>query len=116
MATIIIALILLAYLIWALGKTKDCLKGGGCCGGTTSHKERTMLINPKEYQFHEVYHILGMHCEQCEIKLERMISKHTLVIAKANAKKGTLNVYANEVIPTDMITSLIRQCGYETKI
>lgn len=100
MENVIIIVVLLAVIIMALLRARKHFKGGGCCGsGSTSVRSKKKLTGPKLGQF--VLVVEGMHCENCQNRVEHTINALNGVVCKVDLKKKTATVsYSREVAPT----------------
>ena len=97
MTDAIIIAVLIIVLFVALQQVKKKLKGGGCCsGGSTTIRDKKTLTEPKIGE--KVLTVEGMHCENCEIRVENALNRLDGVLCKVNLKKKTATVsYSAEV-------------------
>lgn len=103
---------LLALIIPALLHAKKHFSGGGCCGSgrntIRSHKELT------EPQIGEkVLTVEGMHCENCQARVENAINHIDGAVCKVNLKKKTATVSYSVEIPDEVLKEAVEKLGYK---
>lgn len=112
MDNVIIVGILAVILVIALLRVRKHFSGDGCCGsGSTSVRSNKKLTEPKIGEF--VLTVEGMHCENCQNRVEHLVNKLDGVVCRVNLKKKTATVsYSREVSP-DTVKDIIEKAGYQ---
>ena len=111
MENILIICILLVIILIALLRMKKHFKGGGCCGsGSTSVRSHKKLTEPQIGQI--VLVVDGMHCENCQNRVEHGLNKLDGVVCKVNLKKKTATVSYSREIPAEELKALVEKMGY----
>lgn len=113
MENLIIIIILAAVVIYGLMATMKHFKGeGGCCGGGSKEiREHKKLDGPKLGEIE--IQVTGMHCENCEIRVERFVNKLDGVVCKANHKKNLAVVTYSKPVEDEQLKKAIETAGYE---
>lgn len=110
MENVIIISILLIVIVLALLRAKKHFKGG-CCGsgGTTvrSHKE---LTEPKLGE--TILVVEGMHCENCQNRVENALNRLDGVVCKVNLRKKTATVSYSTDVSAAVLKETIEKLGY----
>lgn len=111
MENTIIICILLVIIVFALLRTKKHFKGGGCCGsGSSTVRSRKKLTEPKLGE--KTILIAGMHCENCQNRIENTLNRLDGVVCKVNLRKKMAQVsYSTEVSDAEL-TELIKNLGF----
>lgn len=108
---IIIGVILLVVVL-ALLRTKKHFKGGGCCGsGGNTIRDKKTLTQPKLGE--KTLVIEGMHCENCEIRVENALNRLDHVACKVNWKKKTAVVSYSAEVSDALLKSTVENMGYK---
>ena len=108
----IIVGILLIVLVLAILRGKKHFKGGGCCGnGSTTIRDKKTLTAPKIGE--KVMTIEGMHCENCEIRVENALNRLEDVVCKVNLKKKIATVSFSKEIPNELLKETVERLGYQ---
>lgn len=111
---IIIIGILVIVAAFALSSTIKHFKGqGGCCGGGGSVKEYKELDAPKIGE--KCILIEGMHCENCQNRVEHAINKIEGAVCKVNLKKKKATVSYSREIQEEELRNVVTGLGYEVK-
>ena len=114
MGNIIIIGILVIVAAFALSSTVKHFKGqGGCCGGGGNVKEYKELDAPKIGE--KCILIEGMHCENCQNRVEHAINKIEGAVCKVNLKKKTATVSYSREIQEEELLNVVTKLGYEVK-
>lgn len=108
----IIVLILLIIIVIAVLRTKKHFKGGGCCGsGSNTIRSKKTLTDPKIGEKCMV--IEGMHCENCEIRVENALNRLDGVVCKVNLKKKTATVSYSTEVSDVLLKETVEKMGYK---
>lgn len=112
MTDAIIIAVLIIVLFVALQQVKKRLKGGGCCsGGSTTIRDKKTLTEPKIGE--KVLTVEGMHCENCEIRVENALNRLDGVLCKVNLKKKTATVSYSAEVSDELLKEAVEKLGYE---
>ena len=113
MENLIIIAILAAVVAYGIFATMKHFKGeGGCCGGGSKEiREHKKLDGPKLGE--KEIQVMGMHCENCEIRVERFVNKLDGVVCKANHKKNLAVVAYSKPVEDSQLKQAIETAGYE---
>lgn len=107
----IIIAILLVIVLFAVFRAKKHFKGGGCCGsGSGTIRDKKKLSAPKLGE--KTLRIDGMHCENCEIRVENALGRIPDVAAKVRFKKGTAVVSYSAEVPDSLLKRTVEDLGY----
>ena len=108
----IIIVVLLVILMLAIFRAKKHFKGGGCCGsGSTTIRDKKTLTGPKIGE--KVLNVEGMHCENCEIRVENALNRLDGVVCKVNLKKKTATVSYSAEVSDALLKETVERLGYE---
>ena len=108
----IIVVVLLVVLVFAIFRAKKHFKGGGCCGsGSSTIRDKKVLSSPKIGE--KVLTVEGMHCENCEIRVENALNRLDNVACKVNLKKKTATVSYSPEISDEVLKETVERLGYE---
>ena len=113
MENLIIIAIIVVLIGYGAMKTIKHFKGeGDCCGGGgKTIRENKKLDGPKLGE--KVVKVEGMHCENCEIRVERFVNKLDGVVCKANHKKDQAVVIYSKPVEDEKIKEMIETAGYK---
>ena len=112
MENYIVVGILIVLIVIALFRTKKHFKGGGCCGsGSNTIRSRKKLTEPKIGE--RVLTVEGMHCENCEIRVENALNRLDGVACKVNWKKKTAAVSYSTEVSDDVLKETVEKMGYK---
>ena len=104
--------ILLVVLILAVLRAKKHFKGGGCCGsGSNTIRDKKSLTAPKIGE--KVMTIEGMHCENCEIRVENALNRLDHVACKVSWKKKNAVISYSEEVSDEMLKETVERLGYQ---
>lgn len=113
MENLIIIIVLVVIVAIGMKATMKHMKGeGGCCGGGSAEvREHKKLSGPKLGE--KEVEVSGMHCENCEARVERFVNKLDGVVCKANHRKNRAVVTFSKPVENDQIKKQIEMAGYE---
>lgn len=107
----IIIIILLVVIVLALLRSKKHFKGGGCCGsGGNTIRSHKKLTEPKIGE--KVLIVEGMHCENCQTRVENAINRLDGVVCKVNLKKKTATVSYSTEASDALLKETVEKLGY----
>lgn len=112
MENAIIIGILLVVIVLALLRAKKHFSGGGCCGsGSTTIRSRKTLSDPKLGE--KVLTVEGMHCENCEIRVENALNRLDGVACRVNLRKKTAIVSYSAEVSDALLKETVEKLGYQ---
>lgn len=107
-----VILILLIAVLCGVGiySTVKHFRGqGGCCGSGGYRVKKKKLSSVIE---RKLFHVEGMHCENCKRRVEEVINDMSGIAGHADLKKGELTVSYATQIDDDVICSRLERAGY----
>lgn len=111
MGNTIIIIILVAVAALALIKTRKHFQGGSCCGsgGNTirTHKKLDAPAIGKK-----TLSIDGIHCENCQARIENTLNRLDGVACQVNLHKKTATVSYSREISNQELKERIEKLGY----
>ena len=111
MGDAIIIVILLVVVTLALIRSRKHFKGGGCCGsGSNTIRSHKKLSGPKLGE--KVLTVEGMHCENCQARVENAINRLDGVVCKVNLKKKTATVSYSAEVSDALLKETVEKLGY----
>lgn len=111
MENYIIIGVVIVILVVALLRVKKHFKGGGCCGsGSNTIRSKKKLTEPKLGE--KVLSVEGMHCENCEIRVENALNRLDGVACKVNLKKKTATVSYSAEVSDALLKETVEKMGY----
>lgn len=112
MENIILLGILLVILTAALLRAKKHFKGGGCCGsGSSTVRSHKTLTEPIIGQ--RLLTVEGMHCENCQARVENALNRLDGVVCKVNLKKKTAAVSYSTPVSDSLLKETVEKMGYK---
>lgn len=112
MENYIIMGILLVIVVVAVLRAKKHFKGGGCCGsGSNTIRSKKTLTGPKLGE--KTLIVEGMHCENCEIRVENALNRLEGAACKVNLKKKTATVSYSAEVSDELLKSTVEKMGYK---
>ena len=104
--------VLAAIGVLALLRAKKHFSGGGCCGsGSHTIRDKKALTAPKIGE--KTLTIEGMHCENCEIRVENALNRLEHVACKVSWKKKTAIVSYSSEISEALLRDTVEAMGYQ---
>ena len=110
MATIIILILLVLYIVFAFHRSRKRIKNGCCGGGGPVFRDS---VQTDQYAIHEQYHIRGMHCESCAASIEHRLNQMQDTAALVNLQKEVVDVDSNHPLNKEELFQAIQALGYE---
>lgn len=111
MENAIIIGILLVVIIIALLRTKKHFKGGCCGSGGNTIRDKKILAEPKLGE--KVLTVEGMHCENCEIRVENALNRLDGAACKVSLKKKTAVVAYSIEVSDQLLRETVERLGYK---
>lgn len=104
--------VLAAIVLIAVLRAVKHFKGGGCCGsGGNTIRLKKNLDAPKLGE--KTLTIEGMHCENCEIRVENALNRIDGAASRVSWKKKTAVVSYSADISDEMLRSAVERLGYK---
>lgn len=111
MGNAIILAILLVMVVLAVNSGRKHFKGSdGCCGGGGEERPHKKLEAPAVGQ--RVLSVEGMHCENCQARIEKAIDRLDGVVCKTNLHKKTATVTYSQPVSDDTLKEIVEKLGY----
>ena len=115
MENIIIVIVLLAVVALAVVKIKKRGKGGCCGSGSKTIRVHKDLSAPKLGEV--ILHIEGMHCENCQARVENVLNNLDGVACTVDLKAKTATVSYSREISVRELRNRVEKLDYQvTKI
>lgn len=112
MVDYIIIGILLVVVAVAIARAAKHFKGGGCCSsGSTTIRDKKKLTAPKLGE--KVMTVEGMHCENCEIRVENALNRLDNVACKVSWKKKKAVVSYSAEVADELLKEAVEKMGYK---
>ncbi len=104
--------LLLVILLFAVLRAKKHFRGGGCCGsGSNTIRSKKKLTAPVLGE--KTLTIEGMHCENCEIRVENALNRLEGVACSVSYKKKTARLRYSQPVPDDVLKNTVEKMGYK---
>lgn len=111
MENAIIIIVLLVVIVLALLRSKKHFKGSGCCSsGSNTIRSHKKLTEPKIGE--KVVIVEGMHCENCQARVENAINSLDGMVCKVNLKKKTATVSYSADVSDALLKETVEKLGY----
>ena len=108
----IIIAIILVIVLFSVFRAKKHFKGGGCCGsGSNTIRDKKALTESKIGE--KVLTVEGMHCENCEIRVENALNRLENVACKVSWKKKSAIVSYSKDVSNDLLKETVERLGYQ---
>ena len=112
MENTIVLSILLVVIVFALLRTKKHFTGGGCCGsGSTTVRSHKKLTDPKLGE--KVLVIEGMHCENCQNRVENALNRLDGIVCKVNLRKKIATVSYSTEVSDEILKEAVEKLGFK---
>lgn len=111
MENAIIIGILLVVIVLALLRAKKHFKGGCCGSGNKVIRTKKELKEPKLGEFSLT--VEGMHCENCQARIENVLNNIDGVACTVDLKKKTAIVSYSRDISADELKNRVEKLGYK---
>lgn len=111
MENLIIAGILILIVVFSVFRAAKHFRGGGCCsGGSNTIRDRKSLSAPKLGE--KTLFISGMHCVNCEIRVENALNRLEHAACHVSFRKGTAKVSYSAEIADSLLRETVEKMGY----
>lgn len=116
MGDLVIIGILAVVLVLGVVRMGKHFRGGGCCGsGSNTIRSKKTLTEPVLGQF--TMTVEGMHCENCQARVENALNRLEGVACKVNLRRKTALVSYSRPFSQEEARSIVEKLGYSvTKI
>lgn len=112
MGDLLIIGILAALVVLALLRAGKHFGGGGCCGsGSNTVRSHKKLTGPEMGR--RVLTVEGMHCENCQARVENAINRLEGVVCKVNLRKKTATVSYSAPVDDETLKQIVEKMGYQ---
>lgn len=112
MGDTIVIIILIAVAALALLRARKHFKGGGCCGsGSKTIRTHKKLDAPAIGE--KRLTIEGMHCENCQARIENAINRLEGVACQVNLRRKIATVSYSREISDEELGQLVEKLGYK---
>ncbi len=112
MENVIIIGLLFVVLLFAVLRARKHFKGGGCCGsGSNTIRDKKKLTAPALGE--KTLTIEGMHCENCEIRVENALNRLEGVTCNVSYKKKTACLRYSQPVSDDVLKNTVEKMGYK---
>ena len=112
MENLIIIGLLAVVVIIALLRAMKHFKGGGCCsGGSNTIRDKKTMTAPKLGE--KTLVIEGMHCENCEIRVQNALNRLEGVVCTVSFRKKTAVVSYSTEIADSLLRETVEKLGYQ---
>lgn len=112
MATAIIGLILVAFILMSLRSYIRKLRVG-CCGGGDARSIRPGDTHASHYPCHIALRVGGMRCTSCARRVENIFNSRPGMMARVNLSAGRADIYTKEPLSEAEAGAMIARAGYE---
>ena len=113
MENYIIIGILLVVTAVAILRARKHFKGGCCGSGSNTIRDKKTLTEPKIGE--KIMIIEGMHCENCQIRVENALNRLDGVLCKVNLKKKTAAISYSKEVSAELLKETVEKMGYKVK-
>lgn len=104
--------VILILVVFALFRARKHFAGGGCCGsGSNTIRSHKKLTNPKIGEKRMT--VEGMHCQNCQARVENAINRLDGVVCKVDLKKKTATVSFSKEVPDSVLKETVERLGYQ---
>ena len=111
MENAIIIAILLVLIVLALLRAKKHFKGGCCGSGSNTIRTKKELQEPKLGE--RILTVEGMHCENCQARVENVLNRLDGVACTVNLKKKTAVVSYSTPVSDEILKESVEKLGYK---
>lgn len=107
----LLIVVLLFVVVLALLRFRNHFRGGGCCGsGSRTIRTRKKLTEPAIGE--KVLTIEGMHCENCQARVENAIDRLDGVVCQVNLRKKAAHVAYSRPVSDEELRAIVERLGY----
>lgn len=111
MDTTVVAIILVVLLSVGVKASVRHMRGeGGCCGGGSTIRENKKLDGEKLGE--KVITVEGMHCENCQNRIERKLNKLDGVACRVHLKKKQAVVSYSREVSDEELTRILEELDF----
>jgi len=112
MENLIIIGILCVSVLIAVFRAMKHFKGGGCCsGGSNTIRDKKIMTAPKLGE--KTLVIEGMHCENCEIRVQNALNRLEGAVCTVSLRKKTAVVSYSAEIADSLLRETVEKLGYQ---
>lgn len=111
MGDLLIVGILAALVVLAVLRARKHFRGGGCCGsGGGTVRTHKKLRAPELGR--RVLTVEGMHCENCQARVENAINRLEGVACRVDLRKKTATVSYSAPVDDEVLKQTVEKMGY----
>lgn len=110
MATVIICVILVVFIVIGIRSMVKRAAQGCCGGGDVKHVKTDK--NTSHYTYKYTMGIEGMHCKHCTQTVENALNSLGGIYAKADLKNKSAVIYSNIECDSTKWTNAVNSCGF----
>lgn len=111
MGNVLIIGILVVVIALSLVHMRKHFRGGGCCGsGSNTVRTKKTLTQPQIGQL--TMTIQGMHCENCQARVENALNRLDGVACLVNLRKKTALVRYSREVDREELRQIVEKLGY----
>ncbi|MBP1582264.1 MAG: heavy-metal-associated domain-containing protein [Oscillospiraceae bacterium] len=103
--------IIIVVLVAALLRVKNHFKGGCCGSGSKTIRSKKTLTEAKLGE--KVLLIEGMHCENCQARVENAVNRLDGVVCKVNLRKKEAVVSYSKEVSNEQLKEIVEKLGYQ---
>lgn len=111
MENVLIIGALVIVLVLALLRARKHFQGGCCGSGGNTIREKKVLTEPIIRK--KRLCIAGMHCENCQIRVENGLNRLDGVLGRVNLRRGSAEVSMTKEIPDELLIAAVEKLGYQ---
>lgn len=108
---IIIIAVIAVGMFFAIRKSLRTVKGG-CCGGGGGDLKPMKKELDGEIVEKKLMHIEGMHCKNCEYRVQRALDRLDGVSSEVNFRRNQAVVKMDREVPDVKLSSAVENQGY----
>lgn len=114
MGDLVIIGILAVVLVLGVVHARKHFRGGGCCGsGSNTIRSKKTLTEPVLGRF--TMTVEGMHCENCQARVENALNRLDGVACKVNLRRKTAEVSFSRPFAQEEARGIVEKLGYSVK-
>ncbi len=112
MENAVLILILALVVVLAVLRARKHFRGGGCCG-SGSNTIRTHKTLTKPVICKKVLTVEGMHCENCQARVENAINRFPQAACTVDLRKKTATVSLCAPLSDEELIKAVEKLGYQ---
>ncbi|MCH4005972.1 MAG: heavy-metal-associated domain-containing protein [Eubacterium sp.] len=109
---IVVIAVIALILVFAIRKSIKTVKGGCCGGGGGDLKPLKKELDGRIVS-EKIMHIDGMHCKNCQYRVQRALDRIDGVSSDVSFKKNQAVVKMDREVSDERLSSAVTNTGYE---